>query len=170
MYTWVEEKSDICWWFIWRIILPFLKVRERKIFIYVFRRRRKSGSAKNLCFGDDAIKRKKGLHNSKQACWLIKWHKVVLHFILNFYHEKDLQYIPKKSYSYSALTLQVPCGFLTITCLARSLSEYTQMHVTSILALKSNKKAMSCTVCFVFHKRNMILNLNTEIAQIFKML
>lgn len=70
------------------------------------RRRRKGGIAKNLCFGE-GVKKEMDLYSCKQAYNFIKLNRLAL--LLGAL--KDLQYTPKKNYSYSALTLQVPGGF-----------------------------------------------------------
>lgn len=108
----------------------------------MFRRRRRKGGIAKIFVLEKVLKKEKGLYSCKQAYHFIKLHRLAL--LLG--ELKDLQYTPKKSYSYSALTLQVPSGFLTVMCPERSLSEHAQMHVMGLLSLRPNKKAMSCTV------------------------
>lgn len=92
---------------------------------------------------EKVLKKEMGLYSCKQVYHFRKVHRLAL--LLG--ELKDLQYTPKKNYSYSAHTLQLLGGFLTVLCSERALSEYAQMHVMSLLSLRPNKKAMSCTVC-----------------------
>lgn len=80
-------------------------------------RRRKGGIAKTFVL-EKVLKKVMGLYSCKQAYHFIKLHSLAL--LLGAL--KDLQYTPKKNYSYSALTLQVAGGFLTVMCSERSLN------------------------------------------------
>lgn len=56
---------------------------------------------------EKVLKKEMDLYSCKQAYNFIKLNRLAL--LLGAL--KDLQYTPKKNYSYSALTLQVPGGF-----------------------------------------------------------
>lgn len=64
---------------------------------------------KNLCFGE-GVRERNGFVQLQVS---IPFYKTALRLD----ELKDLQYTPKKNYSYSALTLQLPGGFLTVMSL-----------------------------------------------------
>lgn len=109
----------------------------------MFRRRRRKGGIAKIFVLEKVLKKEMGLYSCKQAYRFRKLHRLAL--LLS--ELKDLQYTPKKNDNCFAHTLQIPGGFLTVICSERSLSEYAQMHVMGLLSLRTNKKAMSCTVC-----------------------